>query len=455
MDDASFEADFEDLAARFSAQSGGGLSPELSAELALEIVLNEVVDQACLATGATGAAIALWRDREMVCRASSGTTAPELGARLDTASGLSGECIQTQLTQRCDDALSDLRVDIDASQRLGVRSIMVMPLLRGAQLAGVFELFSSLSFAFGDRDERTLEVLARRVVSNLEHASRPKPAPLQEDSQVVNQGVTEMPPQSAVLGTADEVVESSRRRGFDSVTWALAAAVLACAILLGIAVGRDISLRRATARTRPTQTAPAGNPAYAVNPPVDAGIPSAESGSTSSKEQRGQIDVPPSAFAKTSGATPILVGGLQVFDNGKEVFRMPAGQSQVERSSAVHGSTVRGSAARGTEMQRASSEERGGVVEISPAAAEGIVLHRVEPDYPEAARQQKVQGPVVLNVRIGPNGAVQDVQVLSGDPQLAQASSDAVKQWRFKPRQVDGHPVEMQTRVTLNFRLPK
>ena len=169
--DPSFEADFAALAARFAAQSGGGLSAELSSDLALEIVLNEIVEQACLATGATGAAIVLRRDsesgREMVCRASTGATAPELGARLQGASGLSGECVRTHRTQRCDDVLADERVDLEASARLGVRSVMVMPLLRGEELVGVFELFSSLPGAFGERDERTLEALARRILSNL------------------------------------------------------------------------------------------------------------------------------------------------------------------------------------------------------------------------------------------------------------------------------------------------
>lgn len=453
MDDASFEADFEDLAARFSAQSGGGLSPELSAELALEIVLNEVVDQACLATGATGAAIALWRDGEMVCRASSGATAPELGVRLDIASGLSGACIQTQRTQRCDDALADLRVDIEASRRLGVRSVMVMPLVRGAKLAGVFELFSSQAYAFGDRDERTLEVLARRVVSNLEHAARPKPAPSPDVSQAYNP-VASTPPQETVRGTTTGIVENSRHREFDSVTWALAAAVLACSILLGLAVTRDVQLRKASARPRPTASTTAATNASAVNPPMEDSPPNAQSSgtpsSTLSKDQLEHVDSRRSSPARTAGATSTLVGGLQVFDNGKEIFRMPAEQSQVERPSKVKSSAVQG-----TEMQRASSAERGGVVEISPAAAEGMVVHRVEPEYPETARQQKVQGTVVLNVRIGPNGAVRDVQVASGAPLLAQASSDAVKQWRFRPRSVDGHPVEMQTKVTLNFRLPK
>jgi protein TonB len=61
----------------------------------------------------------------------------------------------------------------------------------------------------------------------------------------------------------------------------------------------------------------------------------------------------------------------------------------------------------------------------------------------------------VLEVHIARDGAVQQVQVLSGPPQLAHASTDAVKQWRFRPRRVNGRSAEMQTRITLNFRLPQ
>jgi protein TonB len=103
-------------------------------------------------------------------------------------------------------------------------------------------------------------------------------------------------------------------------------------------------------------------------------------------------------------------------------------------------------------MERAASVEP--VVELSAAAAEGSLLHRVEPEYPEPARQQQIEGPVALEVRIGPDGAVQDIKVLSGAPLLAEAATDAVKQWRFRPLTVDGRQMEMQTKVTLNFRLP-
>ncbi len=60
---------------------------------------------------------------------------------------------------------------------------------------------------------------------------------------------------------------------------------------------------------------------------------------------------------------------------------------------------------------------------------------------------------MILDVHIGADGAVQEVRVASGPPPLAQAASDAVKQWKFKPRLSNGRPVEMQARVTLNFRL--
>jgi protein TonB len=57
-------------------------------------------------------------------------------------------------------------------------------------------------------------------------------------------------------------------------------------------------------------------------------------------------------------------------------------------------------------------------------------------------------------VQISPNGAVQQMTLISGQQLLAQAARDAVQQWRFRPRMVEGRPTTMQTRITLNFRLP-
>jgi protein TonB len=92
---------------------------------------------------------------------------------------------------------------------------------------------------------------------------------------------------------------------------------------------------------------------------------------------------------------------------------------------------------------------------LDPEVAEGSLVHRVEPDYPEEARKQGIQGAVVLEVHIGRDGAIQDVKVVSGQLLLANAAIAAVKQWRIRPHMVQGQPVEMQTRITLNFRLPR
>ena len=175
---SSAESDLGELAALFASHGGEGLSAELSAELALEVVLNEIVEQACLTTGASGATIVLLRDGEMVCRASSGANAPQVGARLGSESGLTAECIKTRQVQRCDDAQADPRADAEASRSLGVRSVMIFPLLRKGELAGLLEVFSPEAGAFGDRDEPTLEALSQRILKNLERASEPLSLPI-------------------------------------------------------------------------------------------------------------------------------------------------------------------------------------------------------------------------------------------------------------------------------------
>jgi hypothetical protein len=129
----------------------------------LDLVLNQIVEQACLATGATGAAIALTRNGEMVCRATTGRTAPDLGVRLDNA-GFSAECLRIGTLQRCDDTETDPRVDSAACRLLGVRSILVVPLWYWGEFVGIFEIFSPRPNAFGERDEQTLQALAYRIV---------------------------------------------------------------------------------------------------------------------------------------------------------------------------------------------------------------------------------------------------------------------------------------------------
>jgi periplasmic protein TonB len=79
----------------------------------------------------------------------------------------------------------------------------------------------------------------------------------------------------------------------------------------------------------------------------------------------------------------------------------------------------------------------------------------VEPEYPQEARTRHIQGSVTLDVEIGGEGAVHNIAVIDGNAMLAEAAVQAVRQWRYQPYSGDGQPVEMQTRVTIRFRLPQ
>jgi periplasmic protein TonB len=94
-------------------------------------------------------------------------------------------------------------------------------------------------------------------------------------------------------------------------------------------------------------------------------------------------------------------------------------------------------------------------VRVAAAVAEANLIHDVPPQYPPEAGRERVEGMVVLMAVIGKDGAIKDVRVESGLPLLAQAAIDAVKQWRYKPYLLNGEPVEIDSRITINFTLSK
>jgi periplasmic protein TonB len=80
-------------------------------------------------------------------------------------------------------------------------------------------------------------------------------------------------------------------------------------------------------------------------------------------------------------------------------------------------------------------------------------LKNVPPVYPDIAKQARVQGVVILECTISPQGRVTDVKVLRGIPLLDQAAIDAVKQWVYTPTLLNGVPVPVIMTVTVNFKL--
>jgi hypothetical protein len=142
------------------------------AERDLDAALQLLADRAQYITGASGAAIALRRGdhNDMLCRASAGSTAPELGTLLSMQYGLSGECVRTGQLLRCDDTQQDPRVNHDLCRELGIASVVVVPIVNGEQVLGVFELLSGSPRAFGERDLSALLRLSMMVETSVKHA---------------------------------------------------------------------------------------------------------------------------------------------------------------------------------------------------------------------------------------------------------------------------------------------
>ena len=132
-------------------------------------VLHEAANKAVEVTGATGTAIALADDDGMVCVASSGATAPELGVPLSLQSGLSGECVRSGQTIICLDTESDPRVNRMAARSLCARSMVLVPMRQNGCVVGVLEAFATQAEAFDSEDVVTLEVLANVAVLGIEY----------------------------------------------------------------------------------------------------------------------------------------------------------------------------------------------------------------------------------------------------------------------------------------------
>ena len=153
-----------------SGPASAGMSPDGEVEISLDELELEpgigiIAERALSLTGATGAAIALRTGGEIVCRARTGRTAPDLGVRLQTDSGLSAECVRTGEILLCHDAEINPRVDLASCRRLGARSILVAPLRFYRRTFGLFEVLSNSPYAFDHRDVSTMQLLASVMVA--------------------------------------------------------------------------------------------------------------------------------------------------------------------------------------------------------------------------------------------------------------------------------------------------
>ena len=393
--------------ARKLAVYGGGTA---SLDLAFDLVLHGIAKQARAASGATGAAIALMRDGKMVCRATTGENAPDLGVSVGAASGLTGICLNTGTVQHCLDTESDPSVDPETCRRLGVRSMLLVPLIDTNGVFGVLQLFSSSPNAFREQQMATLLRIADRVAENRMAMLQSAKAAVKSESvqaRLPSQRKPERNDLEAV--TNNDVLErdtpiAEAREIWTTVFFVL---VIIAAISLGIVVGWSNG-RKAT-KTPGVPLKPNVGPAGRAQVSVKSSAEITATGST------GGLG-PSSTFQNETKSIAVPAGGLLVTENGKVVYRYP-------------------------------DQPRN-----PPASAAGArdLIHRVEPDYPPEARAQRVEGTVILDVEIAKDGRVTSAVAVSGDPRLALAAVQAVKQWQYEADPKG----DSRARVTLQFRLP-
>ena len=92
-------------------------------------------------------------------------------------------------------------------------------------------------------------------------------------------------------------------------------------------------------------------------------------------------------------------------------------------------------------------------VRVSQGVSSGLLIKKVQPNYPPLARQARIQGQVLLQAQISKDGSIENLSLISGHPMLAPAAIEAVKQWRYKPYMLNGEPVAVDTQVVVNFTL--
>jgi TonB family protein len=417
-------------------------------DLALDLVLNELVVRAAEATRASAAALALVRGDEMVCRAATGNLAPDLGVPLNTRDGLSGACLQTRQPQLSVDTEFDPRVDPAISRRLGIRSILIVPVFdsndKNARFTGVLEVFSTSPAAFSHNDQKILEDFA-------EECGRIRQAAIELSQR--KRAVAPVTPELIPPDFAAPVALSVIRPPHEAWTLLLGglsiAAIIAVSFLIGFRVGWLSPSRTAHKISTPLE-APA-TPCVGTPAP---GCP-AEQSSATSAAARGAI---PSSLAKTAAQnqTP-HADELVVYEKGKVIFRMKpvqASNSQSAPDAAKRGPTQQGSNA----IVEASSNTRLGAAQsvwLAAPQAETLLLSRTEPQYPPEALAAHRAGNVVLEVQVAENGSISSIRTLSGDPILATAATEAVRTWRYKPHRQHDRPTRFQTDVTLSFTLPQ
>jgi protein TonB len=193
----------------------------------------------------------------------------------------------------------------------------------------------------------------------------------------------------------------------------------------------------------------AAAPAPAVTQPATGAAAAADPNATAANPAPAANANAATAPAGAEGNSPATA------DNATQ--KQPAIQSATQDTTPGHDGSNPSLVAASASVPGASAAKTTGsdLLEVPEDFADDQIVHRVHPAYPKQARARKLHGTVVLEAVVNKQGKVDSLQLVSGDPVLAQAAADAVKQWRYKPYLHNGDYTEFQTRVTVDFKEPQ
>ena len=92
-------------------------------------------------------------------------------------------------------------------------------------------------------------------------------------------------------------------------------------------------------------------------------------------------------------------------------------------------------------------------IRISSGVADSLIRHKVDPVYPQEARENHITGDVILKAIIDRQGNITNVEVLRGDPILVESAVKAVKKWKYRPYILDGEAIEAETTVKIQYHM--
>jgi TonB family protein len=412
-----------------------------------EEFLAQIADSAQVLTEASGVAIAIRsgddRDgEEVLCVARRGDTAPPLGSRLSTDSGISGECLMTGSVLHCDDAATDHRVDPEVCRQLGIRSIVVLPVRGKIRTAGILEVFSTQPNAFTGKQIDSLKDLAEMI--EMACASGP-------DELLLAQS----PQNNAEVAAAPQAMHASwpytqhlfplsflkGRRDYWIAGGGLA--VILIIALISLAAFHSSGKNETAKKAAPVVFKPSlpeteeivlgGSGTNADQPTTRA---RRDINSSGGLQRASKVE----SLKNTADATTIDLPPLRTSPVGSEQDSGQAPALPLAANSVTPEDLLTPAGA----MPKLASSTSQGV-------SGGTLDYRVNPKYPPEARAMRLEGEVVLAAIVTKTGRVRDVKLVKGSPILARAAMDAVKQWRYQPYRLNGEPQESETEIRVQF----